>query len=745
MKLVESYEKQLLKSAVMIDTALSEPDLSLGLFEQLNLTVVRMLLAHALSEFGLTPKMSLTNLLSERSSHPGESYSRFIQMFKTRDHSSSRTQAQDNSWNYEECLSISPLSLGPTEAFPKRLLTDGQMLELAAAIDGIGLVGPKAKDPIDRSTVLGNLYELIRDRNSRREGGIFYTPNWVASAICDLALDAYQSTWQQTDDDIRAESLRRLLDLRILDNACGCGVFLVTMLHKMVDLILTAAGETPESTHGLKAQGMNLTERSSIARHIIMHSLHGRDLDRTALKIASTQLWLASWLMDSDLSPRPLPAANLLNMDSLLQNMQRENGFDVIVGNPPYMKASSLPESTKTQLRERYPVRGEYNSHALFVYSALRQLKRDGVLAYLVHKNILTLDSYSDLRRLLLESYQCVNLIDCGPSVFKSVTAETGIIVVRNMRPLPDTSVGLSGYARPTSIELPMTSISQIDYLRLVRPWKYRYLLNVREEDMLLLHLLEELPRLGGFVTITRGIETGHNRQSLSSIPKEHGNWVPVLRGRDISAFKGTQRFFLDYSRDVLSKPGPSDLRGRPKLVVQQNSRSPIAFFDEGRFLVLNSATYISEAAPDFLKSVCVLLNSRLVGWFFRKVITNDARLTVNILPNNLGLIPLPAHIDRQNFAWLCDALTALYADSEQSYVWETETLRNLADAAVLESYFPHLFPEKHATRALAAATIRPMTSQELIPGGKALTLSAVAAQKTLDSPFVEEIARLSI
>ncbi len=186
------------------------------------------------------------------------------------------------------------------------------------------------------------------------------------------------------------------------------------------------------------------------------------------------------------------------------------------------------------------------------------------------------------------------------------------------------------------------------------------------------------------------------------------------------------------------------DLLQTPKLVVQQNSRRPIAYFDEGRFLVLNSATYVSEAPPDFLKSVCVFLNSGLVGWFFRKVVTNDAGLTVNILPNNLGLIPLPAHFDTRVFAWLCDMLTSLNGESEHIIFAEKESLQNAADAAVLESYFPQQFPRMRVTRILSSAARRPVIGQPFPACVSEKKLRAEAIRNAFDTPLVKVIADLS-
>jgi hypothetical protein len=664
-------------------------------------------------------------------------------MFKIRKRRPIQKRTPEQSSDYEDCLSLSPLAVNASEEHNEHLLSDDRLMQFATIIDGISIPEHAKRDQSSETTLLGSVYEFLRHNSIKREHGIFYTPDSVASMICDLSLRACRPTWGQTDESIDPQSLDDLLNLRVLDNACGSGVFLLIMLENLVGLLQRAAEDNPRACHMLQGLGAYPNDRSALARYVVKQNLHGRDLDETALQIAKTQLWLATCSMNPEHGLFPLPEADLVVMDSLLPNPGESSSFDIVVGNPPYMKTSSLSEKARANLRERYPVRGEYNSHALFVQSGLRQLKKGGVLAYILHKNFFTLDSFRDLRRDLLDSHQCVNLVDCGPGIFKRVTAETGIIVVRNARPVRDTCVGFSKYDRSASCLRPVFTLSQADYLRLVRPWGYRYVLNMNDEERRVLNLLEPLPRLNQFVSIRRGIETGRNKGYLSSSPDEPGNWIPVLRGKDISPFRGRHRLYLNYIREELSKPGPTDLLRTPKLIVQQNSRRPIAYFDGGRFLVLNSATYVSEASTDFLKSVCVFLNSHLIGWFFGKVITNDAGLTVNILPNNLGLIPLPAHFDTSVFAWLCDALTLLSGEPEDNSFKEIESLRSAAEAAVLESYFPRHFPLKHVTQIVSSAARRPMARQSFPVNVGEVKLGAEAALKTFDTSLMRNITGL--
>ncbi|MFW9890334.1 MAG: TaqI-like C-terminal specificity domain-containing protein, partial [Candidatus Thorarchaeota archaeon] len=240
-----------------------------------------------------------------------------------------------------------------------------------------------------------------------------------------------------------------------------------------------------------------------------------------------------------------------------------------------------------------------------------------------------------------------------------------------------------------------ISAIDREDYSSLISAWNHRYLLGINSDIIPYLQHMSELPRLSSMVTIKRGIETGCNRKFISATKRLGGNWKPLLRGRDVAKYAIKGNVFLNHDLTRLAKPGREDLQQMPKVVVQQNSEHPIAFYDSGNYLVLNSTTYLTDASEDLLKAICVLLNSNLMSWFFKTVLTNNAGLTVNLLPSNLGMIPVPRRLDLSLFSSLCDALTRLRAsfDPARFQLWH----ETLVEALVVAAYFPHVVKDNNA------------------------------------------------
>ncbi len=582
-------------------------------------------------------------------------------------------------------------------------LGEGVLLNCSNAMEEMDIDNVYTDSTIDRRVLLlGQVHEALKSRQRRKLKGVFYTPFKLAKTICELGLSTHFDGSNPESNPTRT-LLNRILALRILDNACGGGAFLLAMLEKMVELLRTHIYEKGPIDSPLCDHELGSTSPASIAAFIVENCLYGADLDQGAVDTTEAQLWMAIASLRRS-SHRTNCRTNLMIADSLSSSWLDGFAFDMIVGNPPYLRLSALDPSYSAGLRGRYATNREYNIHALFIEASMNQLKQGGVLAYLVHKNLLSLDSYAQLRRLLLNKHTLKHVSDCGAGVFNGVTAETGIIVIQKGRRIENSPVALSTYDSNGAGCVSVMNVPQGQYNHLVSSWNHRFITGITEGDVELFQVLRRYPRLATLASASRGIETGCNSRFISERPEVEGNWEPLIRGRDITSYGTDSHVFIDYKRDLLSKPGRDGLINLPKVLVQQNARNPVAYYDWGRYLVLNSATYIADASEAILKSICTLVNSRLVAWFFRTVVTNNAKLTVNLLPCNLGIIPVPSTFDENLLGALCDVLTMLRLSVNSShYLNEAFSLWHnvIAEATILEAYFPRQRGTKSTTETL--------------------------------------------
>lgn len=176
--------------------------------------------------------------------------------------------------------------------------------------------------------LISSIYEKFihaADPEKAKKAGTHYTP----TNVVDLVLS------QVFDDELFESELP--VDAKVVDMACGSGVFLVEALRRLVARRL-AAGEK---------------HTRDLVRDTLYHQIYGVDIEEAAVEIAAFSLCLTAFELDPVPNSRhqlrfkqQLKGRNLFADDafdgeaSFLQAEPfREREFSVVVGNPPWTRA----------------------------------------------------------------------------------------------------------------------------------------------------------------------------------------------------------------------------------------------------------------------------------------------------------------------------------------------------------------------------------------------------------------------
>lgn len=178
--------------------------------------------------------------------------------------------------------------------------------------------------------MLGRVFEGIMAPDTRKSSGTYYTPAALVRRMVDAGLAAALAAGSGISDEEASGRLdardpvliRRALELRVLDPACGSGAFLLGALERLAAL---------RSLHG--------DAPAAARRSVLARNLYGVDLDPMAVRLAELRLWLAVVAEEREVTPesvRPLPNLDCLvrQGDSLLEPPE--------LGLPPSPLASRL-------------------------------------------------------------------------------------------------------------------------------------------------------------------------------------------------------------------------------------------------------------------------------------------------------------------------------------------------------------------------------------------------------------------
>jgi len=393
-------------------------------------------------------------------------------------------------------------------------------------------------------------YTLPAKKERRKEHGIYYTPKFITDYIVRETVGQFLKE--------NADFPDKLHNIKILDPACGSGSFLIRAYD---ELLRYRAKELNKPLDKLD-QGERLP--------ILTNSIFGVDLDKQAMEITRLNLLLRSL---AHREPLPFLGDNIKQGNSLVSGTDEElekylctgwknqhafnwqdkfagvmdkGGFDIVIGNPPYIRQEQLSEFKPLWQRNFECYDGVADIYVYFFERGLQLLKEGGFLAYISPNKYFRSGYGKKLREFLSTKTTIEQIIDFGDApVFDAITYPS-IIVLRKSPPRQNEARiftwNPAEQIEKFSIVVASNSSTLSQKELTADSWHL--------ESKSTLNLLEKLRKagkpLGDYVDgkFYYGIKTGLNeafivdRTTRDRLIAEHSSSVevlkPFLRGKDI-------------------------------------------------------------------------------------------------------------------------------------------------------------------------------------------------------------------
>jgi len=291
-----------------------------------------------------------------------------------------------------------------------------------------------------------NNADFDKTKSKRKKDGVFYTPEYITKYIVDNTLGKLCSekrkelsiesetlvslknpkkptkAEQQTKDNLETYK-NWLFNLKILDPACGSGAF----LNQALDFLIN---EHKQLQNDLALMG-DLFASYTVEESVLEHNLYGVDINEDATEIAKLSLWLRTAKKG-----RPLTrlADKILCANSLLDMPFEEGTFDVVIGNPPYVRQEMIDNEIKEEYIKKY--KSVSNSTAdLYVYFyelSIRLLSPKGLLGFITPNKWMERKYGVNLRKYLID-YNILKIINYGElNIFDDASTEPATIILKN-------------------------------------------------------------------------------------------------------------------------------------------------------------------------------------------------------------------------------------------------------------------------------------------------------------------------
>ena len=518
---------------------------------------------------------------------------------------------------------------------------------------------------------------IDKQSTKRKKDGVFYTPKYITKYIVDNTVGKLcndkKAEINIIEEDYFTDKKRTkttkqpllekltayrnwLLQITICDPACGSGAF----LNQALDFLITEHRYIDELQAKLFGDALVL---SDVEKSILENNLYGVDLNEESVEIAKLSLWLRTAQPNRKLNDlnNNIKCGNSLIEDETIAgdksfNWQlafpkifEKDGFDVIIGNPPW--GAKVPKEHKTYINNNYLCKkGELETYVHFIDLIINKLLLDnGILGIITPNTWYYLDKYYDLRKFLIKN-EILELIELEKNIFEDAPDIVPAIFFIKKNQLETSSLIKTYTLKKGNIPTYLIdySIMHSNFID-INNWKrfenLTFNLNLNTSKS---NLLEKIKvstfELNDNYNVRYGIKTGNNNKYVkSNISLEQADWKYC-----VSSASGVKRYSLTWEGDYINYG--KHLAGysnnsfeRKKILVQyirklsMDRRLISAIDSDGKFYPLNNFSFIEQKNENFnIEYLQSILNSNLMNFYFQNIF-----IDYNIKPKYLEKLPI--------------------------------------------------------------------------------------------------------
>ena len=567
--------------------------------------------------------------------------------------------------------------------------------------------------------------EFDKKKGKRKKDGIFYTPKYITKYIVENSIKNWlddkrkelgedklpeltekdfeieytrkKSQKRTYEKRIYSENLKKHIEfwtkyreavknIKIVDPACGSGAFLITAFEYLLNYN-NYLNDKIFDLMGTKDLFSDTT------REILQNNIFGVDLNKESVEITKLSLWLKTADKNKTLATLE---NNIKCGNSLIDDVEiagelafdwekefpqvfKNGGFDVVVGNPPYVSTKQIPANDRNYYWDKYKeiLFSEMDLYEIFIYKSINELlKNKGYLGFITPDSYFTNTSFELLRKYLLEKTKIIEIIDFPYRFypFEEVNTETAILILN--KKIDKNFVNLRVSNRNVNnlyLKESLKNNIQLSQEEILMKYNNKIIVNI---NLILNKLLKNSLRFGnylelhkGWMSIPKKIKIGLTEIEKGIFTKEEAiknniinNCSEYLEGRDI------HRYFTDkvnkyvYIKNI--DKTTKEWHFSPKIILQrivgQNRNKIFATIDLNKKIIFPNANLVNlKNKKDDVRFYLTILNSRLISYFYNLYYGESNTNLTKIAFENIPLVNIE-NINQQPFIKKADKMLFL-------------------------------------------------------------------------------------
>ncbi|WP_312196173.1 Eco57I restriction-modification methylase domain-containing protein [Epilithonimonas vandammei] len=503
--------------------------------------------------------------------------------------------------------------------------------------------------------------EIDKSKTKRKKDGVFYTPKYITKYIVEntvgklceekktelgIAEEDY-STDKKRQQKTKLALLQKLEDYRtwlhqitIIDPACGSGAFLNEALNFLID----------EHKYIDELEAKLTGSSIAFAYHsesILENNLFGVDLNEESVEIAKLSLWLRTAEPNrklNDLSNNIKCGNSLIddpeiagdkafNWEKEFPQIFAKGGFDVVIGNPPYVlcQPSNTNEETLNFYKSFEVASYKIDLFHLFFERGTNILRDGGELGFITPNTYLSNKYIQKLRNFILKNTFIEKVINYNEIVFVDAGVDVATLILTKDK------------IKNENIKIYNSERGELKFItnKSQNSWNEaeEQVFNLKNDFFFEFKDCVKLEEIGNTYF---GIQA-YDRKSSISDKKINENYISIIDGADVVRFQySIPNKYFNYLFENIKSGGDLNVYSQDRIVISQIGQSPKVGFCEKGILTSNTIYNLFLKDSRFsLKYILAILNSQLIKSYWLSKYNDNKDLFPKIKGYQLKQLPI--------------------------------------------------------------------------------------------------------
>ncbi|MBL7914203.1 MAG: N-6 DNA methylase [Bacteroidia bacterium] len=517
----------------------------------------------------------------------------------------------------------------------------------------------------------------------RKAGGVYYTPQYIVDYIVK------NTVGKLTEGCTPKE----IANIKIADIACGSGSFLLGAYQYLLNWHKDYYSNNGKQSKGKKDNPLTPEGNLSTAekKRILLNNIYGVDIDVNAVEVTKLSLLLKCMEGETEASistqtklfhERVLPTldnnikdgnslvdtdyfsgafdfgnekkVNPFNYQKAFPEVFKQGGFDAVIGNPPY--GAEYGNDMKYYLSTKYDLHITVaDTFLMFLKRAYYISKTDAYISLIIPTTWLYMSQYLEVRKWLITQKNIVEIQLFRRPVFEKVTVETCTIISKNIKPTNKSQYEFKEVESAPSEFIYKSSL--ITQLSILKESELNLVISNKEEKEIFNKISAKKLILKQVALTVCGltpyrIGKGKPAQNAKVVKeksydadfKKDHTYRQYLMGRDFKKYSWQidKERWISYGDWIAEPRYKAPFNDDKKIVVRQTSDKLIAHLDTNKYLSLKNVHNLRVTYKNLTyEYLLALLNSKLLDWWYQKLIPEKGRVFAEVKVVNLVKLPI--------------------------------------------------------------------------------------------------------